>query len=88
MWEAGELYRRKHNISSPQKFSQGIYSLSELKKKKSQDNVTGIMQKVDCMEINDPQDSADFEESKETQGDKLNEIKAQRSKVKANGPGT
>ncbi|XP_076261608.1 dual specificity protein phosphatase CDC14C-like isoform X2 [Rhynchophorus ferrugineus] len=87
MWEAGDLYRKKHNISSPPKFSQGIYSLSELKKKKSQDNVTGIMQKVDCMEINDPQDSPDFEESKETQGDKLNEIKAQRSKVKTNCPG-
>lgn len=83
LWEAGDLYRKKHGIVGPPKFSVGIYGVSELKRKKSQDNVTGIMRKVDCMEINDPQDTPDFDETKETQGDKLNEIKAQRSRMKS-----
>ncbi|XP_066158936.1 dual specificity protein phosphatase CDC14C isoform X1 [Euwallacea fornicatus] len=83
LWEAGDFYRKKHLIPLPQKCSSGIYSLTDIKRKKSPDNVTGIMRKVDCMEINDPQINLDFEETKETQGDKLNEIKAQRSRTKA-----
>ncbi|XP_050313364.1 dual specificity protein phosphatase CDC14C-like [Anthonomus grandis grandis] len=81
LWEAGEIYRKKHGITGPQKCPVGIYSLSEIKRKKSQDNVMGIMKRVDCMEINDS--PGDFEEIKETQGDKLNEIKAQRSRIKS-----
>ncbi|XP_060515985.1 dual specificity protein phosphatase CDC14C-like isoform X2 [Cylas formicarius] len=85
LWEAGELYREQNGLSSPIKFSVGIYSMSELKQKKGQDNVTGIMRKVDCMEINDPPEP-EYEESKiPTQGDKLNEIKAQRSRLKPLG---
>lgn len=34
------------------------------------------------MEINDPEEEFKSEENKITQGDKLNEIKAQRSKTK------
>ncbi|XP_030755868.1 dual specificity protein phosphatase CDC14C-like [Sitophilus oryzae] len=86
MWEAGELYRKVNYMSEPEKCPVGIYCLSELKRKKSQDNVTGIVRKVDCMEINDPTDHPEFEETKETQGDKLNEIKAQRSRLKLNRP--
>ncbi|XP_048516491.1 dual specificity protein phosphatase CDC14C isoform X3 [Dendroctonus ponderosae] len=79
LWEAGDMYRKRVGLASPPKCAVGIYSFSELKRKKSQDNVTGIVKKVDCMEINDPQDNLDHEE---TQGDKLNVIKAQRSRSK------
>ncbi|XP_018565755.1 dual specificity protein phosphatase CDC14A isoform X3 [Anoplophora glabripennis] len=83
MWEAGEVYRKKNGITGIPKHTVGIYSLSELNRKKSHDNVTGIVKKVDCMEINDPDE--EFEENTITQGDKLNEIKAQRSKAKPLG---
>lgn len=81
MWDSGELYRKKHG-TTVLKFTVGIYSLSDMKRKKSLDNVTGIMRKVDCMELNDPKNNFDYSEVKETQGDKLNEIKAQRGRVK------
>ncbi|KAL1492793.1 hypothetical protein ABEB36_010981 [Hypothenemus hampei] len=84
LWEQGDLYRKKHGIPSPQKCPVGIYSLLDAKRKKNKDNnVTGIVKKVDCMEINDPKDSLDFGDTRETQGDKLNEIKAQRSRIKS-----
>lgn len=83
MWEAGEVYRKKNGVTGISKHTVGIYSLSELNRKKSHDNVTGIVKKVDCMEINDPEE--EFEENNITQGDKLNEIKAQRSKAKTLG---
>lgn len=82
MWEAGEVYRKRAGLAAPVKHSSGIYSLSELNRNKSSDNVTGIMKKVDSMEINDPEEEFKSEENKITQGDKLNEIKAQRSKAK------
>lgn len=81
MWEAGEAYRKKHGITSLPKHTVGIYSLSTLNRKKSHDNVTGIVKKVDCMEINDPQEE-DYGENRLTQGDKLNQIKAQRTRAK------
>ncbi|CAH1153653.1 unnamed protein product [Phaedon cochleariae] len=81
MWDAGDLYRKKHGISEIKKLESGIYSLSDVKKeKKNSDNVTGIMKKVDCMDIRDPEEGS--EENKITQGDKLNQIKAQRSRAK------
>ncbi|KAJ8936483.1 hypothetical protein NQ314_012347 [Rhamnusium bicolor] len=80
MWDVGELYRKKNGITGLPKHTVGIYSLSELNRKKSHDNVTGIVKKVDCMEINDPEE--EFEENNITQGDKLNEIKAQRTRAK------
>ncbi|CAH1103173.1 unnamed protein product [Psylliodes chrysocephalus] len=80
MWDAGEIYRKKHDISAPIKHQNGIYSLSEVKKDKNKDNVTGIVKKVDCMEINDTEE--DCAENRITQGDKLNQIKAQRSRTK------
>lgn len=83
MWDAGEVHRKKNGITVVPKHTVGIYSLSELNRKKSHDNVTGIVKKVDCMEINDPDE--EFEENNITQGDKLNEIKAQRSKAKPLG---
>lgn len=79
MWEAGEAYRKKHGIAGPQKHAVGIYSLSDISKKKNHDNVTGIVRKVDSMEI---KDKNEFEENIITQGDKLNEIKAQRTRAK------
>ncbi|CAG9759992.1 unnamed protein product [Ceutorhynchus assimilis] len=81
LWEQGDMYRKKYGVV-PITFSKGIYSLTDVNQKKSQDNVTRIVKKVDCMEINDPHDTPSFEEPKETQGDKLNEIKAQRSRNK------
>nr|CAI5831508.1 unnamed protein product [Callosobruchus analis] len=82
MWEAGEVYRKKHGITSLPKHTKGIYSLSELNQKKSNDNVTGIVKKVDCMGIKDPKEKEEGEENKLTQGDLLNEIKAQRARAK------
>lgn len=68
------------------KHSEGIYSVNKgervknnLPKRLSNDNVSGILEKVDTMNINDR------DEKKATQGDKLNQIKAQRSKNKALG---
>ncbi|KAK9890163.1 hypothetical protein WA026_008968 [Henosepilachna vigintioctopunctata] len=84
LWSAGELHRKQKAISSIPKHSVGIYPLSKLEKKKNNNNVTGIMKKVDSMEISDRNDNYKLEESDNvTQGDKLNEIKAQRLKSKA-----
>lgn len=82
MWDAGETYRKRNGLSAPVKHSMGIYSFSDINRIKTNDNVTGIMKKVDSMEINDPEEEFKSEENKITQGDKLNEIKAQRSKTK------
>ncbi|CAH1955704.1 unnamed protein product [Acanthoscelides obtectus] len=81
MWEAGEVYRKKHGITSLPKHTKGIYALSDLSKKKNNDNVTGIVRKVDCMGIKDAKEK-EGEENKLTQGDLLNEIKAQRARAK------
>nr|XP_023020188.1 dual specificity protein phosphatase CDC14B [Leptinotarsa decemlineata] len=83
MWDEGEVYRKKHGIQEIPKHVTGIYHMSESKRnKRSQDNVTGIVKKVDCMEINDPEE---FEQNKITQGDKLNQIKSQRARAKPFG---
>ncbi|KAJ8955485.1 hypothetical protein NQ318_003587 [Aromia moschata] len=59
MWDlSGEVFRKKSGITGLPKHTVGIYSLSELNRKKSHDNVTGIVKKVDCMEINDPEEDA------------------------------
>ncbi|CAH0562209.1 unnamed protein product [Brassicogethes aeneus] len=84
MWDAGEIYRKRNGMSGPFKYSNGIYSLADENRNKTNDNVTGIMEKVDCMEINDKEEFAS-EENKITQGDKLNEIKAQRLRAKPLG---
>lgn len=68
-------------INAPIKHTVGIYSRSPASKKNSNDNVTGIMKKVDSMEINDKEDDFISEENKITQGDRLKEIKAQRAKA-------
>ncbi|XP_056646233.1 dual specificity protein phosphatase CDC14C-like isoform X2 [Diorhabda sublineata] len=80
MWDAGEAYRKKHGISLPIKHTTGIYSLSDSKKGKNQDNVTRIVKKVDNMEIHDSEEEC--EENRVSQGDKLNKIKVQRSRIK------
>ncbi|KAJ3640191.1 hypothetical protein Zmor_003506 [Zophobas morio] len=84
LWAAGEEYRQKHKMSGPIKHKIGIYpnrSSMNNNKTKVNDNVTGIMKKVNSMEIND-KDDFETEENEITQGDRLNEIKAQRAKAK------
>jgi hypothetical protein len=71
-------------MNGPIKHAVGIYGLPSVNnnKSKTSDNVTGIMKKVDSMEINDKDEDFKSEENKITQGDRLNEIKAQRAKAK------
>ncbi|KYB24827.1 Dual specificity protein phosphatase CDC14A-like Protein [Tribolium castaneum] len=83
LWAAGDEYRQQMKMTRPIKHEVGIYGLRSINnnKTKSNDNVTGIMKKVDSMEISDDKDF-ESEENKITQGDRLNEIKAQRAKGK------
>lgn len=81
MWRDGEQYRTKRGLNGPVKHTEGIYSLGKvdcmknsMPKRVSNDNVSGILEKVDTMNINDR------DEKKSTQGDKLNQIKAQRTR--------
>jgi hypothetical protein len=75
---------KKMKMNGPIKHAVGIYGLPSVNnnKSKTSDNVTGIMKKVDSMEINDKDEDFKSEENKITQGDRLNEIKAQRAKAK------
>lgn len=84
MWAAGEEYRQKMKMAGPIKHTVGIYGLPPVNNNKARanDNVTGIMKKVDSMEINDKNDDFESEENNTSQGDHLNEIKASRSKTK------
>lgn len=81
MWREGELYRSKNGLTSPKKHKFGIYSDKDMGREETkQDNVSGILQKVDTMKLNDKEDNK-FEVERETcltQGDKLNQIKAAR----------
>lgn len=92
MWKDGELYRRKMGLDGPIKHTAGVYSFhcpvitkQTILKKKLRDNVSGILEKVDTMKLNDREDNNkyDVKPEKATQGDKLNQIKAQRSKGRA-----
>lgn len=92
MWRDGEQYRLRKGIDGPLKHTEGIYSISKAERVKnhvpkrlSNDNVSGILEKVDTMNINDRDDSKVEKKTKMTQGDRLNQIKAQRSKSKALG---
>lgn len=93
MWRDGDQYRLKRGLAGPVKHTEGIYSINKterlknnLPKRLSNDNVSGILEKVDTMNINDRDDGSKMEKrTKVTQGDKLNQIKAQRSKNKALG---
>lgn len=89
MWREGELYRLKKGLDGPVKHTQGIYSTNKVDLAKSRmprkvpnDNVSGILEKVDTMNIND--DKMD-KKTKPTQGDRLNQIKAQRTKNRGLG---
>lgn len=87
MWRVGEQYRLKRGLNGPIKHTEGIYSITtkvdcmknSMPKRLSNDNVSGILEKVDTMNINDR------DEKKVTQGDKLNQIKAQRTRTKPLG---
>lgn len=91
MWKDGDLYRQKMGLDGPIKHTTGIYSYQSpettkqtILKKKIRDNVSGILEKVDTMKLNDREDNKyDIKPEKATQGDKLNQIKAQRSKGRA-----
>lgn len=91
MWKDGELYRQKMGLDGPIRHTSGIYSFhnpeitkQSILKKKLRDNVSGILEKVDTMKLNDREDNNyDAKQEKVTQGDKLNQIKAQRSKGRA-----
>lgn len=87
MWRDGEQYRLKRGLSGPIKHTAGIYSINRAKnnlpKRLSNDNVSGILEKVDTMNINDRDEGNMEKKTKMTQGDKLNQIKAQRAKNKA-----
>lgn len=93
MWRDGEQYRLKKGIDGPIKHTEGIYSITNkaervktnMPKRLSNDNVSGILEKVDTMNINDRDDGKVVKRTKTTQGDRLNQIKAQRSKNKALG---
>lgn len=92
MWKDGEVYRQKMGMDGPIKHTRGIYSFStpetekkSLSRRKAQvDNVSNILEKVDTMKLNDREEKLDKEVKigKMTQGDKLNQIKAQRSRVR------
>lgn len=85
MWKAGDEHRVKLGISEPPKHTKGIYSCScgpelsncskKLTPKKS--DVSGILQKVDTMQLED-KDGDEIDTEPMTQGDRLNQIKAQR----------
>ncbi|XP_044765312.1 dual specificity protein phosphatase CDC14A isoform X2 [Coccinella septempunctata] len=75
---AGEIFRKMKGIIGISKQETPIYSMSEVKK--SNYNVSRIMKRVDTMEITDRNDNYTLQEK--TQGDKLNEIKAQRLRSK------
>lgn len=92
MWRDGEQYRLKKGLSEPIKHTEGIYSINKterlknnLPKRLSNDNVSGILEKVDTMNINDREEVKMEKKTKVTQGDRLNQIKAQRTKNKALG---
>lgn len=90
MWKDGDNYRRKMSLSGPFKHKFGIYSkASEIdfdnsNDVKINDKVSGILKKVDTMKLNDKEEKFDGEEKDGvmTQGDKLNQIKAQRRQTK------
>lgn len=89
MWKDGDNLRRKLGITGPIKHKFGIYSKasendSDNKDVKINDKVSGILKKVDTMKLNDKEESFDMEEKETvmTQGDKLNQIKAQRRQPK------
>lgn len=80
---AGETYRKENGTDFP-KHIHGIYPLDPpCDSPKPRDYVTGIMKKVDSMEINDNDNFTFGENGNPTQGDKLNEIKAQRLRPKS-----
>lgn len=89
LWLAGDQFRQQMKIAVPVKHKVGVYGLPMNKinnnhtnlKKTNDNHMTGIMKKVDSMEINDKKDFIS-EENRITQGDRLNEIKAQRARVK------
>lgn len=78
-------------LDGPMTHRRGIYhtgaefgkSRTTSRKKLSMDNVTGILKRVDTMKLNDRDDVKFTVNGKETQGDRLNQIKAQRSKARA-----
>ncbi|KAB0801528.1 hypothetical protein PPYR_05882 [Photinus pyralis] len=84
MWAAGEEYRRKLGLPEPAKHAKGIYNYNRgpefttyLRKLKNHD-VTGISHKVDTMQLKD-NSAVSTENDEETQGDQLNQIKAERA---------
>ncbi|KAK5639278.1 hypothetical protein RI129_011770 [Pyrocoelia pectoralis] len=85
MWTAGEEYRGKLGIPEPIKHAKGIYHYNRgpefatyLRKLSRSSDVTGISQKVDTMQLKDS-GTARMENDEETQGDQLNQIKAERA---------
>lgn len=88
MWKEGDAHRRKKGLSGPPKHTFGIYSKEnesaepEDTKVRNAVNVSGILKKVDTMKLNDKDDNKYEEESCMTQGDKLNQIKAQRRQTR------
>lgn len=89
MWKDGEVHRRKMAISGPVKHKFGIYSKAAEhnadtpKEVKLNDKVSGILKKVDTMKLNDKEEKFEIEDKDAmTQGDKLNQIKAQRRQTK------
>lgn len=91
MWKDGEAYRRKSGVSGQLKHKSGIYCKSSdceleesLKEGKLNDKVSGILKKVDTMKLNDKEEKFTSEEKDNalTQGDRLNQIKAQRRQTR------
>lgn len=80
LWRDGEQYRTKLGLKSPIKHTEGIYSVNKdgqnMPKQLSNDNVSGILGKVDIMNINDS------DEKEVTQGGMLNQRKALHGKNK------
>ncbi|XP_045481775.1 dual specificity protein phosphatase CDC14A-like isoform X1 [Harmonia axyridis] len=76
---AGEIYRKLKGKPDISKVETPIYTTSEITKKTIY-NVSKIMKRVDTMEITDRNDN--YTIRGKTQGDKLNEIKAQRFRIK------
>lgn len=86
LWKSGDDYRSKFGLDTPPTCEKGIYSFNRaitqstfLRRNKKKSDVTGILQKVDTMQLTDTEDADTNVPSQVlTQGDQLNQVKAQR----------
>lgn len=85
MWKAGEEYRAKLGITELPRHTKGIYNYNRgpefatfLRRLSKKNDVSGILQKVDTMQLEDKETVKEEDDDTMTQGDHLNQMKARR----------